>query len=245
MHSKILSKYKQLPGNKSLQHWTELFLEHMLQIDHQFDPGHRIDHVKRVAKSAIELTEQEGALIEVVLPAAILHDTLPIGKFDKNRSMASTLSAEHSISLLEGWGYPSEYYPAIKDAILAHSFSAKIAPESLEAKVVQDADRLDALGAIGIARAMAVGFKHGNPLYLDSEPFPGKRSANDQTNILDHFYIKLFQLPDSFNTHSAKDEGKKRIATMENYLQALAHEVGDNYISQQEYCQLIKRVTLD
>ena len=236
MLSCVPDNLDQLIGGQSLQAWSQLFIAHMQTLDDQFDPGHRIDHVLRVTRTAIQLAQEEGAALDIVLPAAMLHDTKPVGKFDQDRALASTWSAEQTISLLVNWSYPAEYYPAIKHAILAHSFSAKITPLTLEAKVVQDADRLDALGAIGISRTIAAGFNHGNPLYLYSEPFPRQRSANDQTNVLDHFYIKLFRLPESFHTQSAKIEGARRIRTMENYLQELAHEVGANYLSYDDYC---------
>ncbi len=230
---------QQLTGRLSLADWSELFLTYMQTIDNQFDPGHRIDHVMRVTKAAIELGGKEGAAMEIVLPAAMLHDTKPIGKFDKDRALSSALSAEHTLTLLQHWGYPSEYYPEIKHAILAHSFSANVKAETLEAQVVQDADRLDALGAIGIARTMACGFKNGNPLYDAVEPFPRKRAANDNISIIDHFYVKLLRLPESFHTTSAKSEAMLRVTSMEAFLQELAREIGAQYLAYEEYAELV------
>tara|TARA_R110000868_G_scaffold168175_9_gene402774 strand:- start:1788 stop:2534 length:747 start_codon:yes stop_codon:yes gene_type:complete len=222
-------------GNRSLLSWHELFISHMQSIDHHFDPGHKIDHVIRVTNNAIALAESENADLAIIVPAVILHDTIPVGKFSKSRAKASQLSAEHSIQLLTDWKYPAKYLPAIKHAILTHSFSAAMTPTTLEAKVVQDADRLDALGAIGIARTMAVGFKHGNPLYLPSEPFPVTREVNDESNVIDHFYVKLFSLPETMHTNSAKREAIIRITLMESYLKALARELGVAYLSYEEF----------
>ena len=132
-------------ANRSLLDWGNQFLDYMQSIDHQFDPGHRIDHVLRVTKSAIELAVQESAELAIVLPAVILHDTKPVGKFDQDRARASTLSAAHSLQLLTDWGYPATFLPAIHHVILTHSFSAGFVAETLEAKLVQDADRLDAM----------------------------------------------------------------------------------------------------
>jgi len=240
MLPRLITVSTQQVGGKLLSQWGKLFVDHMLTIDKDFDPGHKIDHVMRVTKTAVEIAIQEGADLAVVLPAAILHDTRPVGKFDKDRSQASALSASNSMRLLTAWGYPAEYHDAIKHAILAHSFSAAISADTLEAKVVQDADRLDALGNIGVARAMAVGFKHGNPLYNVSEPFPGKRKPDDQTNILDHFYLKLFLLPESLHTLAARSEAARRIHSMETFLQGLADEVGVNYVSYQDYSRARK-----
>ncbi|MCL5272936.1 MAG: HD domain-containing protein, partial [Gammaproteobacteria bacterium] len=185
--SLVLNK---LIGKKTLSSWDRQFIAHMEKIDDQFDPGHKLDHVLRVRKSALELAINEMAQIEIVLPSVILHDSLPMDKFSKERQNASTMSARNAITLLKEWEYPEELHEEIHHAITCHSYSSGIEPQTLEAKVVQDADRLDALGAIGIARAMAVGFSHGNPLYDLSAPFPATRKANDLLNIIDHFYIK-------------------------------------------------------
>lgn len=232
--SLVLNK---LIGKKTLYSWDRQFIEHMNKIDDQFDPGHRLDHVLRVKKTALELANREMARIEIVLPSTILHDSLPMDKFSKGRQDASAISARNSIALLKEWEYPEELHEEIYHAILCHSYSSGIEPQTLEAKVVQDADRLDALGAIGIARSMAVGFSHGNPLYDLNAPFPETRKANDLLNILDHFYIKLFNLPKTFHTESARKLAQNRIEIMENYLRALANEIGVEYLSPQQYYQ--------
>lgn len=217
--------------NKSLSYWGNLFVNYMKSNNLEFDPGHRIDHVMRVTHTALRLAESENAKFEIVLPAVILHDSLPISKFDKDRQRASKLSAEHSIKLLREWGYAEEFLNPIEHAILVHSFSANIKAETLEAKIVQDADRLDAIGCIGIARTMAVGFAHGNPLYNFENPFPLGREPDDHNNILDHFYQKLLTLPDTLHTKAAKCDAKIRIQRMEIFLQGLADEIGTKYVS--------------
>jgi uncharacterized protein len=242
MLARLLNDQPQLVGSRTLLAWSELFLSYMRTLDDQFDMGHRVDHTLRVTKTAVEMAKREGAALNIVIPAALLHDTMPIGKFDKDRAISSALSAKRSIELLKGWDYPANYLPSIEHAILAHSFSANVKPETIEAKVVQDADRLDALGAIGIARTMAAGFKQGNPLYHFDEPFPRIRAANDHTNVVDHFYIKLFRLPDLLNTSAAKTEAVRRITCMEMFLQELAHEVGDEFMSYRDYCRSLSTV---
>ncbi|MCL9682595.1 HD domain-containing protein [Legionella maioricensis] len=235
MHGRFESSAMQSVGRKNLDSWRKLFVQHMREIDQQFDPGHRLDHVLRVTKTSLELAEKENANLAVVLPSAILHDSLPMDKFSKKRKDASKISAQNTIELLKQWGYPDEFHDATYHAILCHSYSAGFVPQSLEAKIVQDADRLDALGAIGIARTMAVGFNHGNSLYDLAYPFPDKREANDQRFILDHFYMKLFKLPQTFHTRSAKEEARSRIQIMEQYLHSLAREIGTEYLPFQQY----------
>ena len=116
------------------------------------DPAHDFLHFSRVVALAKKLCLEEKAKWEVVVPAAWLHDFVIIPKNDPRREMASRLSAEKAIEFLKTLSYPAEYYPEIAHAIEAHSFSANIEAKTLEAKIVQDADRLDGLGAIGLAR---------------------------------------------------------------------------------------------
>lgn len=236
MFPHYITNSTKLVGIRTLLSWGTLFVAHMRSINNHFDPGHRIDHVMRVTNTALKLAKHENASLEIVLPAIILHDSQPVSKFSENRHNASALSAENTIRLLQEWNYPSEFLPSIKHAILAHSFSARIPAETLEAKVIQDADRLDALGSTGIARTMAVGFTHGNPLYNFDQPFPVNREANDNVYILDHFYKKLLGLPKTLHTEAAKHEANIRIKRMEIFLQGLAEEIGVEYLSYEHYC---------
>lgn len=189
------------------------------------DPSHDLLHVQRVVGLAKALAAAEGADPAVVVPAAYLHDCVYISKTDERRSMASRISADHAVELLRGWNYPEKYWPAIQHAIAAHSFSANIPAETLEAKVVQDADRLDAMGAIGIFRCFAFSGLARRPLYVADDPFSVSRPLNDQSNTLDHFYVKLLRLQERLNTSAAKAEGQKRLATMNTFLQDLRSEL--------------------
>lgn len=204
----------------------KLFDDYMVQVCNENpDPSHDILHVRRVVKLAKELAKKENANLEVVTPAAYLHDCVYICKSDARRSQASTLSAEKAIELLKGWNCDSQYFDQIFHAIRGHSFSADIKVESLEAKIVQDADRLDALGAIGIARCFIFGGIAKRSIYHDEDPFCEKRMPDDSTNNLDHFFTKLLKLHDKLNTESAKEEGRRRLATMESYLASLKGEI--------------------
>lgn len=203
-----------------------LFEDYMKYVcDENPDPSHDILHVKRVVGLAKKLGVAEKANLNIVIPAAYLHDCVYISKTDARRSKASTISADRAISLLKEWGYPEEFHLAIHHAISAHSFSAKIPVESIEAKVVQDADRLDAMGAIGIFRCFALSGLLRRPFYYFDDPFCKERKPDDQTNTLDHFYIKLLQLHSKLNTDAAKLEGEKRLKTMNNFLNDLQAEL--------------------
>ncbi len=201
----------------------EAFLESCLE---GADPAHELAHVHRVVAAAERLAEGEGANLDVVVPAAWLHDCVTFPKDSERRSTASTAAAALAGSFLAGAGYPRELIPAVRHAVEAHSFSAAIAPETLEAKVVQDADRLDALGAIGIARCLMVGGSLRLALYDPSEPFPEGREPDDTTYVVDHFYVKLLELPRTMQTAAGRAEARRRARYMEGYLHRLGAEIG-------------------
>ena len=194
-------------ANKSLYSWVQDFKGFMQKIDMQFDPSHRLDHIERVANNVFLLSRQEqGFKYQVLIPAVWLHDCVPISKFSNLRSQASTISGQHAIGYLHRIGYPEEYLLAIQHSIAAHSFSAGIKPESIDAKILQDADRLDSLGAIGIARTFMLGGKFGNAAYHGDDPFAEGRELDDSSYVLDHFYKKLFLLADTMQTVAGKKE---------------------------------------
>ena len=204
--------------------WQQKFEAHISQLE-TVDSGHDINHIKRVVKSALQFAKEEGANVAVVLPAAWLHDCVQVAKNSPLRSKASQLAAKQAIELLKSWGYPNQYHEDIAHAIRAHSYSANIPCETLSAKVVQDADRMDALGAIGIARTFLVGATFGNPLTFHEDPFCYHRTPNDQAAIVDHFYTKLLKLKDSFQTNAAKHEAQKRHHFMQLFLSQLESEL--------------------
>lgn len=189
------------------------------------DPSHDILHVKRVVSIAKKIGKQENANLNIVIPAAYLHDCVYISKSDVRRTQASRLSADKAGSLLIEWCYPNEYIPDICHAIAAHSFSAGIATQTLEAQVVQDADRLDAMGAVGIFRCFAMSGLVSRPFYSENDPFCMSREPDDQHNTLDHFYKKLLHLNKKLNTISAKTEGERRLQTMRVFLESLKNEI--------------------
>ncbi len=189
------------------------------------DPAHDMAHIRRVVANARRLAESEGADLAVVLPAAWLHDCVVTPKDSALRPLASRLAAEAAGAFLREAGYPDNLIPAVEHAIAAHSFSAAIPPETLEAKVVQDADRLDALGAIGIARTLALGGAMGKPLYDEDEPLPQTRAADDGATIIDHFFTKLLKLAAMIHTDAGRREGERRTRLMRVYLEELDREL--------------------
>jgi uncharacterized protein len=171
------------------------------------------------------LAAAEGADMAVVLPAAWLHDCVVVPKDSADRPRASRLAAAAAADFLAEAGYPAAHVPAIRHAIEAHSFSARIPPQTLEARVVQDADRLDAIGAIGIARTLMLGAAMGKPLYDNAEPLPTTRPPDDARAVIDHFYTKLLRLAEMMQTATGRREGERRTALMRLYLDELSREL--------------------
>lgn len=206
--------------------WEARFEQFISQSpDRATDPAHDLTHVRRVVANARRLATAEGADLAVVLPAAWLHDCVVLPKDSARRSEASRLAAEKAGAFLRQSGYPAGLIPAVEHAIAAHSFSAGIPPETLEARIVQDADRLDALGAIGIARTLLLGAVMGKPLYDFEEPLPRTRLPDDKENIIDHFYVKLLRLAERMHTTAGRREGERRTRLMRVYLEELGREL--------------------
>ena len=206
--------------------FESVFEDYMRQLcDENPDPSHDILHVQRVVQLAKKLAQLEKADLNVVVPAAYLHDCVYISKTDSRRKMASQISADKAVELLKEWGYPSQYFTAIHHAVLTHSFSANKKAETIEAQVVQDADRLDAIGAIGLFRCFAFSGLAKRPLYQTDDPFCEKREPQDQKQTLDHFYTKLLGLNSKLNTASALIEGEIRSQVLRRYIEDLKREL--------------------
>jgi len=190
------------------------------------DPGHGLVHLERVVATALRLGTEENARTEIVLPAAWLHDCVHVAKDSPERASASQLAADLAAGFLRSAGYPEQFLPDIRHAIEAHSYSAGIKPRTMEAKIVQDADRLDALGAIGVARCIAVGAALGRPLYDREDPFCSARVPDDDGASVDHFYSKLLKLAGTMQTGAGRQEAERRTAFVRAFIAQLKTEIG-------------------
>jgi uncharacterized protein len=205
--------------------WESLFHAKAKTLYPPSDPSHDYLHVCRVVNMAVKLAAEEGADIGVVLPAAFFHDCVNVPKNDPRRKEASHLSAEAAVDYLGSVNYPSTYFDRIKHAIIAHSFSANIPAETIEAKVVQDADRLDGLGAIGVARCFSVSALLGVPYYCEGDALAERRAPDDRLYTVDHFFVKLFRVAESLQTAAARTEGQRRVLFMKSFLTQLQSEI--------------------
>ena len=204
--------------------WEAQFAQ-FIQRSAPADAAHDLEHIRRVVANARMLAAQEQADLAVVLPAAWLHDCVSVAKDSPLRAQASQLAGRAAVEFLQTIGYPAQHLPAIQHAIEAHSFSANIAPQTLEAQVVQDADRLDSLGAVGLARCLMLSGAIGRRLYDPLEPFPATRPLDEQGNAIDHFYAKLFQLADRMTTPAGRAAAIKRTALLHAFVDQLRDEI--------------------
>lgn len=179
----------------------------------------------RVYNNAKILAKKERGNQRLVLAAALLHDIVSYPKSDPRSRNSSTESAAKARKILSSLGYSSGEARIISDAIRDHSFSRGAVPETLTGKILQDADRLDAIGSIGIARVFTVGGAEGRNIYNDLDPFCKKRAPDDQNWTLDHFYKKLLLLGRKMNTRSGRVEARRRIAIMKKFLDELRSEI--------------------
>jgi uncharacterized protein len=189
------------------------------------DPAHDFNHTMRVYKNAQKLCKKEKANEKLVLSAVLLHDIISYPKSDKNSKLSSTKSAQEAKKILKNLNYNSQEIQIISDAIRDHSFSRGKIPQTLEGKILQDADRLDAIGAIGIARVFMVGGSEKRSFYNTDDPFCKVRMPDDKTWTLDHFYKKLLKLELLMNTKSGKIEAKKRTRILKFFLSELKSEL--------------------
>ena len=160
-------------GDSKLINLTKLKNEVRKKISN--DPAHDFEHVMRVYKNAEKLAKKENANTKLVLCAVLLHDIVSFPKPEKLSKKSSISSAIKAEKILKKYNLSKTEIKIVTGAIRDHSFSQNKTPKTLEGKILQDADRLDAIGAIGIARAFAVAGAEGRTFYNESDPFCSRR----------------------------------------------------------------------
>ncbi len=199
-------------------------LPHALEISD--DGAHDLAHLQRVWHNVRTLHEEEGGDLEVLLAAVLLHDCVAVEKNSPLRSQASRLAAEKASSVLAELNWPSDKIASVAHAIEAHSFSANITPLTLEAKIVQDADRLDSLGMLGVARTFYIAGRMGSALYDPQDPQAKHRDYDDKRFCLDHFQTKLLHLADGFQTVAGQRLAQIRHERLKGFMEQFMEEIG-------------------
>jgi len=194
---------------KSLEEWEKVFTKY-LEEQNTDDASHDLSHFQRVFQCGLKIAsfEKKEADLFVILAAAYFHDIVSLPKNDPENHKSSHYAAIKAENILEELKFPKEKIKPVCHAILTHSFSANIPPETLEAKIIQDADRMEALGALGVMRTFYISGRLGTKPYHKEDPLAKSRTPDDKLYALDHFFVKLLKLPQLLNT-----EGGKHIAS--------------------------------
>ncbi|MBC3378651.1 HD domain-containing protein [Serratia fonticola] len=189
------------------------------------DGSHDVAHLHRVWKNSRQISQDEGGDQQILCAAVLLHDCVAVEKNSPQRHLASRMAAEKASIALASLGWSVDYINKTAHAIEAHSFSAAIPPQTLEAKILQDADRLDAIGMIGVARCFYIGGRMRSALYDAADPLAQQRQYDDKRFTLDHFETKLFKLQEGFQTDAGRRMAALRTERMRRFLSELLEEV--------------------
>jgi uncharacterized protein len=189
------------------------------------DPGHDFAHITRVIENCRKIGATVGADLEILLPAALLHDVVNVSKNHPDRMRASRQAADEAAGILRFVGYLEDEIQKIQLVIMEHSYSLGMKPSCMESAVLQDADRLDALGAVGLMRTVTCGAKMGAAYYDLTDPFANERGLDDRKFTLDHLYAKLFKLAEMMNTEAGRTEASIRTDFMKTFVQQLKSEI--------------------
>jgi uncharacterized protein len=189
------------------------------------DGSHDISHILRVFKNAMRIRAEDGGDGRLLTAAVLLHDCVAVEKNSPLRHQASALAAAKASNVLAALGWRDSDIAAVAHAITTHSFSAGLPPETLEAKILQDADRLDAIGMVGAARCFYVAGRLGSGLYDPLDPLAVHRPLDDKRFAIDHFETKLFKLADQFQTRTGATMARARHERLQTVLAMFIDEI--------------------
>lgn len=189
------------------------------------DGSHDLAHILRVFRNALRIHAREGGDGRVLAASVLLHDCVAVEKNSPHRAKASALAAEKASAILKALGWSGADIEAAAHAITAHSFSANVTPETLEAKILQDADRLDAIGMVGAARCFYIAGRMGSGLYDPADPLARERPLDDKAFAIDHFAVKLFKLAGGFQTAAGRALAGERHERLKTVLDLFIDEI--------------------
>jgi uncharacterized protein len=189
------------------------------------DPSHDFEHVLRVLNLAVKIGKSVGADLDIVIPAALFHDTIVYKKTLPESQHESDESAEIAAEILRSLPeYPQEKIEQVKKCISECSFAKGVVPDSLESQALQDADRLEATGALGIMRTFAyMGYVH-SPLYPHDDPLVKAGAVNLRSGI-DFFYTRLLLVEKTMHTKLGKEIAHTRGRFLETFLDEYKREL--------------------
>lgn len=214
-----------------LTHWQTRFEAWLREHYQHQDSAHDMGHFRRVWHTARRLFADQPVDALAILAACYFHDIVSLAKNHPQRHLSSQMAADKARQILtdDFPDFPTASLSCVTHAIAAHSFSAGMTPETPEARIVQDADRLEALGAIGLARVFAVGGALNLALFDAEDPFADHRALDDRRYALDHFQSKLLRLPDSMQTPQGRLLANEGVAFLVQFMARLSAEIKGEY----------------
>lgn len=215
----------------TLTHWQSRFEHWLHETWQKEDKAHDVAHLTRVWQSAQRIMAGSDADALVVLAGCYFHDIVNLPKNHPERHLASAQTADETRRVLRQvfTDFPPEKIEAVAHAVHAHSFSAGVAAETIEAKIVQDADRLESLGAIGLARVFYVSGALGRSLFDSRDPLGRERPLDDAEWALDHFQKKLLKLPETMQTDEGKRLAEYNASFLVTYMAKLCAELKGDF----------------
>ena len=215
--------------HQELHGWETRFIAYLTTHHNSGDASHDLHHFRRVWRTASYILEREQANADplIILTAAYFHDYVSLPKNHPEAATSSRLCAARVYEILKSDfpDFPQEKIAGVQHAIEAHSFSAGIPPVTAEARILQDADRMEAIGAIGIARVFYTAGLMQKELFDAEDPLAKTRPLNDKQYALDHFQQKLLKLPALMNTVTGKAMAEDHARYLEDFMERLYDEV--------------------
>ena len=208
----------------TLEAWTAALRAAFLAHCEGADASHDIGHMDRVWAMARRIGAEEGCDLFVLAAGAYLHDLVNLPKNAPNRTEAAALSAAKAAPLLRAMGADDAPIAAVAHVIEAHSFSAGLTPQSREAEALRDADRLESLGAVGLARVFATSGAMGRSLLHPTDPLALAREKDQTQYGLDHVLTKFAALPDTMRTATGKAMAAARWRFTQEFIAQLVAE---------------------
>lgn len=187
--------------------------------------GHDITHTLRVKDLCLYIAGIEGGDVEILEACALLHD---IGRAEEIKNPGTDhafISAQMAPGILKAARFPAHKIESVIYSIINHRYSLQVTPTTLEARILQDADRLDISGAIGIAMTFAYSGAYRHMLYHPDDPMCEKHKPDDNKYAMDHILSKLIQLPASMHTNTARRMANERKAFLLSFIDQFKQEI--------------------
>ena len=190
------------------------------------DVSHDLEHALRVLSNAERIAEEEDGDFDIIVPAALFHDLIVYPKNHPNKHKSQEESAKAAEKILNSFGnFPKDKIKKVKTCISECSFSKGITPELLESKILQDADGLEATGAISIMRTYSSTGQMKRPFYNVNDPFCENRKPDASRFALDLFYKRLLKVTERMHTKTAKEIAKRRTDFLMDFLREFKLEL--------------------